>query len=284
MLNKSIKRSHEMPLWMLEKGYDLAYNNYFYALVHLFEESPEYYEYTIANLRNDREVVLDNSIFELGEAFDNAKFENHIKQIIEDVGEEAVSKYLTYIIPDSLDNADKTLENVANWNYDIPGKRMAVVQGDTSKQMLRCYTELNSNDKIDIIGISFNCKPYETSPDEDTKLLQWKTGRELFVDTLHTATSVTLKKPIHLLGCSLPSEFLHYKNNPRIEYNIYSMDTSNPVVHGLLDIDISPLQHFRTKKSIKLVDLFYLKDVESSKLDLIIRNIKEFRAVCERSK
>ena len=63
--------SHESPISMLEKSRD--YNDYDYALVHLFESHPKYYDFFKESLLMDRDVLLDNSIFELGEAFDNAK-------------------------------------------------------------------------------------------------------------------------------------------------------------------------------------------------------------------
>ena len=42
-----------------------------------------------------------------------------------------------------------------------------------------------------------------------------------------------IKKPIHLLGCALPQEFGFYKNIGCGVTNIESIDTSNPVLHGM---------------------------------------------------
>ena len=59
--------SHETPISFLDKS--LRYNDYDYALVHLFETHPEYYSFFKRMLSMGREVLLDNSIFELKTAF-----------------------------------------------------------------------------------------------------------------------------------------------------------------------------------------------------------------------
>jgi hypothetical protein len=64
-----VKVSHESPISILQTS--TLYNDFDYALVHLFETHPKYYQYfkTAREVYN-REVLLDNSIFELGHAFD----------------------------------------------------------------------------------------------------------------------------------------------------------------------------------------------------------------------
>lgn len=63
-----IEVSHESPISILDKS--LEYNDYAYALVHLFETHPDYYNF-FKNLvdENKCSVLLDNSIFELGKSF-----------------------------------------------------------------------------------------------------------------------------------------------------------------------------------------------------------------------
>ena len=45
-----------------------SFNDYDYALVHLFETHPKYYEFFEESLLRGREVYLDNSLFELRES------------------------------------------------------------------------------------------------------------------------------------------------------------------------------------------------------------------------
>ena len=67
--------SHESPIQLFEES--LTYNDYQYCLVHLMEESPEYRDWFLTvNKRFGADVLLDNSIFELGTAFDPSNFLN----------------------------------------------------------------------------------------------------------------------------------------------------------------------------------------------------------------
>ena len=52
---------------------------------------------------------------------------------------------------------------------------------------------------------------------------------------------------VHLLGCALPQEFRYYKDFPFIE----SIDTSNPIIHGLEGIRYSSNGLF-TKSNTKI--------------------------------
>ena len=87
--------SHESPITLLPQS--LFYNDYDYALVHLFEKYPEYYNFFRESVAIGRHVLLDNSIFELGEAFDMEKFCNWVIEL----------EPTEYIIPDILDDADE---------------------------------------------------------------------------------------------------------------------------------------------------------------------------------
>ena len=63
-----IKIAHEAPLSIMNKVQSMT--DYDYALVHLFEDPDiggDYFEFFIDALVNKgREVILDNSVFELG--------------------------------------------------------------------------------------------------------------------------------------------------------------------------------------------------------------------------
>ena len=83
--------SHETPVSFLETS--RRYNDYDYALVHLFETNPEYYSFFKASKTLGREVLLDNSIFELGEAFDTKKFVKYVKEL----------EPTYYVVPDVLE-------------------------------------------------------------------------------------------------------------------------------------------------------------------------------------
>jgi len=67
-----IKIAHESPKSIFEDVQRVT--DYDYALVHLFEEDEEYLNQFKEAIKKGREVILDNSIFELEEAFDADRF------------------------------------------------------------------------------------------------------------------------------------------------------------------------------------------------------------------
>lgn len=257
-----MKVSHESPLALLEESRN--YNDYDYALVHLFDEIPEYYNFFIESLKQDREVILDNSIFELGEAYDADKFVEWILKL----------KPTYYIIPDVLNNSEGTINNLKSFieKYpSLPGKRIGVVQGRTYEDICRCYREVEPI--VDKVAISFDYDLYlDMVQDKDMNVWQrWCKGRQMLLKQLLEDGVINQLKPHHLLGIALPQELKEYG-----DYNwIDSVDTSNPIVHGLHNVIYvdGNLQH---KISTKLVDLIYSK-INSEQLTNILYNVKEFK-------
>lgn len=62
-----MKIAHEAPLSIFDKVQ--AVTDYDYALVHLFEESEEYYNTFVKAKENGREVLLDNSTLRAWNSF-----------------------------------------------------------------------------------------------------------------------------------------------------------------------------------------------------------------------
>lgn len=275
---------HEMPLAMLINGDEYRLADGHYALVHLYDESADsgYYEYTVRQLKAGRDVILDNSVFELGQAFSAERFAYWIEQLVKDAGYENVQKYLVYIIPDVLDNFEATIDSARsfiNQYSGLPGKRMVVVQGKTFEELLLCYRDLSYLPDIYRIGISFNCEAYNTIPEDQrnsssytTMLLHaWMAGRSAFIDYLVEEYGYQLPVPLHMLGCSLPQEFKNYWNYTCI----VSVDTSNPIVHGLHKIAYTE-NGLHEKLPMKLVDLMH-KIPTAEEMSVIEHNCKLFR-------
>ena len=93
-----MKISHESPLCLLDRS--RSYNDYDYALVHLFETEPTYYQFFKDSVAQGRHVLLDNSIFELGTAFGSDRYAHWIKEL----------KPTEYIIPDVLEDTIGTMD------------------------------------------------------------------------------------------------------------------------------------------------------------------------------
>lgn len=254
-----MKISHESPLALLEESRN--YNDYDYALVHLFEEIPYYYEFFKESLKMGRTVFLDNSIFELGVAFDSDTFLEYVEEL------NAInSENFYYIIPDVLEEKDETIKQFKEFRakYD-KGNTIGVVQGKNFNQVVDCFKFMKEN--ADIVAISFNYSYYERMYSELPTEHAWMRGRIHLIDYLDKSGLLRDTK-VHLLGCGLPQEFSYYR-----QPELYSLDTSNPVVHGILGIEYGE-KGLDEKKSTKLVDLI---DYTSDDYSLIYNNIKAFR-------
>lgn len=257
--------SHESPLCLLEES--RKYNDYDYALVHLFEEIPTYYSFFKRSLEQGRRVILDNSIFELGKSFDPQKYLYWINHL----------QPTEYIIPDVLEDTLGTMDQALDWkeNYKslVPDCRsIGVVQGKSYSDIVNCYNYLDININVDKIAISFDYSLYQKLHPHANKWVSFTLGRAKLLSMLVEDKIINTSKPHHLLGCALPIEFMFYRDYKWLE----SLDTSNPVVHGLLGVGYEP-GGLISKKSIKLVDLIHHPYPSSSRLHTIKHNIEYFK-------
>ena len=239
-----MKISHESPLCMLEKSRE--YNDYDYALVHLFEENKEYYNFFKESLKQGRNVILDNSIFELGTAFDSDRYAYWIKEL----------RPTEYIIPDVLEDTLGTMDNALDFKekyLDLPGRSIGVVQGKSYEDLVNCYQYLDKVIDVDKIAISFDYSYYLELCPHPNKWMAYAMGRVQTLSRLSEDGIINEAKPHHLLGCALPIEFLFYREG--FDW-IESLDTSNPVVHALRDITYE-YGGLVSKQSVKLVDLLH---------------------------
>ena len=183
-----------------------------------------------------------------------------------------------YIVPDVLEDIDGTISNWKDWqkNYsDLRGNKIGVVQGKTEQEIVDCYKYMAQ--EADVVAISFDYSWYEKwVPAEQNKFFSWMKGRQYLIDLLIDEKLINYDKPHHLLGCGLPQEFAHYKGE---KYDfIDSLDTSNPVVHGMAGIEYKEndgVFYLEDKSDTKLFTLMN-EDVEN--LDKVFYNIMKFRA------
>lgn len=261
-----IKIAHESPKSIFKTIQSLT--DYDYALVHLFEEDKEYLNLFKEAKKEGREIILDNSIFELEEAFDAERFAYWIKEL----------EPTWYIVPDALEDAMKTVSQMREWNKkysDLPGKKIGVVQGKTYAEIKECYEYMDKIANVDMIAISFDYSYYRESVPHPNKYVSWMLGRVKLLGDLLRDGIINEKKPHHLLGCGLPQEFAFYKD---YEW-IYSLDTSNPVVHGIKGVPYTE-QGLWDKESQKLFELI---NFVPEKTDEIIKNVVKFKLLTERN-
>ena len=259
-----IKIAHEAPIDIFEEVQRLT--DYDYALVHLLEQNGRYRDTFERAVKKGREVILDNSIFELEEAFEADRFALWVERL----------KPTWYIVPDALENAEKTMQQMADWFKEykkVPGKSIGVVQGKTYQEIKDCYRAIDELSPCDMIAISFDYSYYTRSVPHPNKYVSWMLGRVKLLGDLVSDGIINKDKPHHLLGCGLPQEFSFYKH---ADYNfIYSLDTSNPVVHGIKGITYSS-DGLWSKESQKLHELIDYS-LDNMDINLILDNIQKFR-------
>ena len=259
-----IRIAHESPKSVFEDIQRLT--DYDYALVHLFEEDEEYLNQFKKAVTKGREVILDNSIFELEEAFDAVKFAKWVE----------ILKPTWYIVPDALEDSEKTIKQMTSWNTQyssLPGKKIGVVQGKTYNQIKSCYEYMDKVADVDMIAISFDYSYYTVSVPHANKYVSWMLGRVKLIGDLLKDGIINKGKPHHLLGCGLPQEFSFYKH---ADYNfIYSLDTSNPVVHGIKGIEYKDIGLW-SKESQKLFEMIN-SEITLDQFTYIKTNIEKFR-------
>ena len=128
-------------------------------------------------------------------------------------------------------------------------------------------------EEVDMIAISFDYSYYSVSVPHPNKYVSWMLGRVKLLGDLLKDGVINTEKPHHLLGCGLPQEFAFYKH---ADYKwIYSLDTSNPVVHGIKGITYGD-EGLWSKESQKLHELINM-DLEDIDLDKVKNNIQKFR-------
>lgn len=240
-----------------------------YALVHLLDTSSQYAELFEQARENGREVILDNSVFELGSAYDDDAFVKWVRRL----------QPTWYIVPDVLEDSAETIKRFNEFvsKYpELPALRIGVAQGSSDAEILECYKELEP--QCDMMAFSFDYSHWmDTYVEEPTRWHALMRGRieflHQYIDEFNTS------KKHHLLGCALPQEMRYYSDlRQQFPGFLYSVDTSNPVVHGLHGIEYEP-RGLNSKLSEKLHTMIYHK-ADAAAISLIIHNIMEFRRFC----
>lgn len=261
-----IKCFHEAPKCMFELVQKHTDGDY--ALVHLFEEDCEYYNMFRQAIADGREVILDNSVFELGEAFDSERFAWWVRRL----------EPTWYIVPDVLEDGPATCKRFFEFieKYpDLPGKRIGVAQGKDLDELIECYKAIEPY--CDMVAISFDYSWYADWSTLDNKWEQLCVGRQRVLWHMYEKGIINTNKPHHLLGVALPQEMRLYRDMQRLGvYNwIYSVDTSNPIVHGIKGIEYEErgLDDKESQKLYTLINEYVPVDVRVS----AIYNVQMFR-------
>ena len=258
-----VKVSHEVPIELLETS--KTFNDYDYCLPHLLDQYPLYEQYFRQAKKEGRYIIMDNSLHELGEAYDTKRLLHWVNELEPD----------EFIIPDVWENANASVRNAKTWvSVELPENttKVAVVQGKSYIDFSTGYQRYKwlGYEKI---AFSYGASWFQETFQHPNPYIAKMMGRLKTITNLYKHNIISDFDRVHLLGCNLPQEYLYYKDFKFIE----SIDTSNPIIHGLEGVRYSEggLLH----KSNQKIDKDFTQEVTSEQKENILFNVKMFRKI-----
>ena len=258
-----VKISHEVPFCLLEKS--KKFNDYDYCLPHLMDQNEEYRNFFYESKKQGRYIVMDNSLHELGEAYNTDRLLHWIKEIKPD----------EFIVPDVWENYSESVRNAKLWSQiELPEgvTKVAVVQAKTQHYAALC-TQMYKDLGYKKIAYSYGASYYNDICPHPNKDFGKAIGRYMVINDLMKDGILSPKDRVHLLGTASPIEFGLYKNMECIE----SIDTSNPVMAGIeqkmyfdLGLPYKPEANMNNFQDIEEKD---------ANLEFIEFNVRKFREI-----
>jgi len=257
-----MKISHEVPRCLLTASPE--FNDYDYCLPHLLDQDEEYKQYFLDAKKKGRYIIMDNSLHELGEAYDHKRLLHWINELEPN----------EFIVPDVWMQGHMTAAQAKYWKqfeYPENTKITAVIQGKDKNDAYLCASLL-SNLGYEKLCVSYGATWYNDFLPHTNKDMGKALGRVRFVQGLLKLEQFKDTK-FHLLGCSIPQEFGWYDKHPQIE----SIDTSNPVMAALEGITYDDYG-LNNKPKANMNDHFDIK-FENVDYFLVLHNTTVFREI-----
>jgi hypothetical protein len=258
-----MKISHELPLGLMKFAY--KWNDYDYCLPHLIDKYDEYRSFFEYSRLHQRFIIMDNGLFE-GVTHTTEDLLDKINLIRPNI----------FIVPDAWNDANTTLVNAKSWmiNYKqhIPEgvNLMAVCQGKDMGELITTYQTL-TDIGYEYIAFNHSSIAYQNEYEGIDHLKASMYGRMEFIRRLVQSGAIRKTHYHHLLGCSLPQEFMSYKDWTFIK----SVDTSNPILVGAEGKRYTD-SGLTWKPKEKLEHYFEMN--LDSKLEDIIFNVNRFKS------
>ena len=215
-----MKISHELPLGLMHNSY--KWNDYDYCLPHLVDKYDQYRIFFQKARLDKRFVIMDNGLFE-------GVFHT-VQDLLEKIN---LIRPNIFIVPDAWNDSVTTVRSAKHWmiNFkaDLPKgvELMAVCQGKDMTELITTYQTLVD---LGYTHIAFNHSSiaYQQEYIGMDSLKAAMYGRMEFIRRLVQSGTIRETYYHHLLGCSLPQEFMSYGDWKFIK----SVDTSNPILVG----------------------------------------------------
>jgi len=258
-----MKVSHELPLALMHNAY--KWNNYDYCLPHLIDQYDQYKIFFQKSRLDKRFIIMDNGLFE------------GVLHTTEDLLEKInLVRPNIFIVPDAWNDSNTTLVNAKSWminfkeNLPEGVNLMAVCQGNDMGELITTYQTL-----VDLgyehIAFNHSSIAYQNEYTGMDHLKASMYGRMEFIRRLVQSGTIRKSHYHHLLGCSLPQEFMSYSDWKFVK----SVDTSNPILVGAEGKRYS--DSGLTWKPKEKLEHYFEKDL-SGQLEDIIFNVNRFKS------
>ena len=247
---------------MLDKSFEI--NDYEYCLPHLLDQNEKYRRHFEDAKESGSYIIMDNSLHELGKAYDTDRLLHWINHLEPN----------EFIVPDVWQDQTATLVNAKHWmSVNLPESttKMAVVQAQSYHEAFECYNILKMQG-YKKIAFSYGADWYAEEFPHPNNLVGKMMGRIMTISKMYKSGLIGKSDRVHLLGCALPQEFGYYADFPFIE----SIDTSNPIIHGLQGVKYNSLG-LLNKESIKIDQID--KEINTDTLYDINHNLIQFKNI-----
>jgi hypothetical protein len=256
-----MKISHEVPLELL--SWSKTVNDYEYILPYFYLRNAEYREFYLQCKAEGRFSILDNGLFE-GETYTTEALVDLIYE----------TKPNIFVVPDEWNDWSKTYEHAQEWiklkeQVSINTNLMIVLQGETFEEIKRLY-KFCYNLGYRYFALNHSSIAYNALYPHKNNLVSKMMGR---IQAVHLFSQfITDDVYIHLLGASLPQEFMYYNGYDFIK----SVDTSNPILIGANKKTYDKFGML-TKPKDKM-EVYFEQDMLPN-MNFITENVKEFRQI-----
>jgi hypothetical protein len=208
---------------------------------------------------------MDNSLHELGHAYDTDRLMHWINELQPD----------EFIVPDDWEDMEASIKNAAEWIRNaLPPNilKVAVVQAKSIREAAECYFKYKTLG-YKKIAFSYGAAYYKEHFPHPTPAVATAVGRVSVISKLYKEGVIKDTDNVHLLGCAIPQEFTHYRNMPFIT----TIDTSNPIMAAIEGTVYEP--YGLDQKPKTKIDEVIDSKFDKPQIGKVILNIKYFRTI-----
>jgi hypothetical protein len=180
-----------------------------------------------------------------------------------------------FIVPDVWEDMEASIKNAAEWiRIALPPNilKVAVVQAKSIREAAECYFKYKTLG-YKKIAFSYGAAYYKEHFPHPTPAVATAVGRVSVISKLYKEGIIKDTDNVHLLGCAIPQEFVHYKNMPFIT----TIDTSNPIMAAIEGTLYEP--YGLDQKPKTKIDEVIDSKFDKSQIGKVILNTKYFRTI-----